>query len=78
MPSSSNCLCPSRKFCPAKLGITLVLDVLELRVDHVTAHRGDRLTPRTWKENMSSILLDQAYTLERIKKMGDGRDGIKK
>ena len=45
MPSNSNCLCPSRKFCPAKLGITLVLDVLELRVDHVTAHRGDRLTP---------------------------------
>lgn len=28
---------------------TLVLDVLELRVDHVTAHRGDRLTPRTYK-----------------------------
>ena len=55
-----------------------MLDVLELRVDHVTAHRGDRLTPRAWNENMSSILLDQAYTLERIKKMGDGRDGIKK
>ena len=49
-----------------------MLDVLELRVDHVTAHRGDRLTPRTWKENMSSILLDQAYTLERIQKWGMG------
>ena len=55
-----------------------MLDVLELRVDHVTAHRGDRLTPRAWNENMSSILLDQAYTLERIKKWGMGGDGIKK
>ena len=50
-----------------------MLDVLELRVDHVTAHRGDRLTPRTWKEDMSSILLVQAYTLERIKNGGWGR-----
>ena len=59
-------------YVPAKWGITLVLDVLELRVDHVAAHRGDRLAPRTWKEDMSSILLDQAYTLERITKWGMG------
>ena len=54
-----------------------MLDVLELRVDHVTAHRGDRLAPRTWKENMSSILLDRAYTLED-RTTRDKGDGIKK
>jgi len=26
--------------------LTLVLDVLKLWVDHVSSHRGDRLTPR--------------------------------
>ena len=54
-----------------------MLDVLELRVDHVTTHRGDRLAPRTWKENMSSILLDRAYTLED-RTIRDEGDGIKK
>ena len=77
MTSSSTYLWSSKNFCAPKWGITLVLDVLELRVDHVTTHRGDRLAPRTWKENMSSILLDRAYTLED-RTIRDEGDGIKK